>query len=146
MAKHGGRGEVQEDPVGKEAFHHHFATVSRSITIGEDSPQMREVAHALARARQWAEAGDYLAALHAIGGLSVGLAPPAGPRAGSLTAGEVEQTLADLRRAIGSAGDRDGTAEAQALWAAAREEVVRGSWEAAMALLAEARGWLEAPR
>ncbi len=144
MPKQEGRDASRSYPVGKEAFHHHFATVSKSITIGADSPQMREVAHALSRARQWAESGDYLAALHAIGGLSVSLKAPSGPRALSLTGGEVEQALGDLRRSIGSSGEREGTTEAQALWAAAREEVVRGSWEAAMALIAEALGWLEA--
>src|SRR3972149_592159 len=144
MAKKPERGAGREYPVGKEAFHHHFATLSKSITVGADSPQMREVAHALSRARQWADSGDYLAALHAIGGLSVSLTQPAGPRTGAVTAGEVEPALAGLRRSGGSSGERDGTTEAQALWAAAREEVVRGSWEAAMALIAEARGWLEA--
>ena len=145
MSKKPGGGKAPGHPVGKEAFHRHFAALSKSITIGEDSPQMREVARALSRARQWADSGDYLAAIHAIGGLCLSVAPPVGPRAGTLTGGEVEQALGDLRRAIGSLGERDGTAEAQALWAAAREEVVRGSWEAAMALIGEARGWLEAP-
>lgn len=144
MPKHKEKGANRKYPVGKEAFHHHFATLSKSITVGADSPQMREVARALSRARQWADSGDYLGALHAIGGLGLSLSPPSGAREGSLTGGEVEQALGDLRRAIGSGGERDGTTEAQALWAAAREEVVRGSWEAAMALIAEARGWLEA--
>ncbi len=144
MAKKLERAPTGKHPVGKEAFRQHFATLSKSITIGTDSPQMREVAQALSRARQWADSGDFLAALHAIGGLALSLSPPSGARAGSLTGGEVEQALGDLRRAIGSSGERDGTTEAQALWVAAREEVVRGSWEAAMALIAEARGWLEA--
>lgn len=133
-------------PLGKEAFQQHLATVSKFIMIGLDTPQTREAAQALWRARQWAQAGDYLSALHAIGALTVSLDALPGAREGSLTAGQVEQALGDLRRAIGRSAERDGTAQAQALWAAAREEVVRGSWEAAMALISEAQGWLEGPR
>jgi len=138
--------KVARAPVGKEAFQAHFAQLSKSITVGVDSPQLRGVASALSRARQWAESGDYLAAIHAIGGISIQLRPEPTTRQGALASGDVEQALGDLRREIGRGGDRDGTIEAQALWAAAREEVIRGSWEAAMALIREANGWLEVPR
>ena len=138
--------KAAKTPVGKEAFQSHFTQLSKSITVGVDTPQLREVASALSKARQWAESGDYLAAIHAIGGISVQLGLGEAARKGAVSGGDVEQALGDLRREIGRGGERAGTIEAQALWAAAREEVIRGSWEAAMALIREANGWLEVPR
>lgn len=134
-------------PVGKAAFHAHFAVLSRSIMVGENSEEAREVAQAISRARQWAQSGDYLAAIHAISGLEMQLAKPSGetPTRAS-TGGDVEQALGDLRRHIDHVGEVPGSAEAAALWQAAREEVIRGSWEVALALMNEAYSWLNASR
>jgi hypothetical protein len=137
-----GRVEVRQ-PLGRAAFQAHFAKISRNIVVGQDNPETREVAHAIARARQWAESGDYLAALHAIGGLEVTMARPtdgAGPN--RVSGADVEEALGALRREVERVGEVEGAVEAAQLWEAARQEVIRGSWEAAMALVEEARQWL----
>ncbi len=129
--------------VGRTAFEAHFAALSGRIQVGDDTPDAREAAAAISKARQWVESGDYLAALHAIGGLEVRLALSATPGAPQHPkAGDVEQALGDLRREIARSGDAKGTAEASRLFDAAREEVMGGAWEAALALMDEARGWL----
>jgi hypothetical protein len=144
----GKKGKVAvPQPLGRAAFQAHFAKISHSIIVGQNDPQAREIAHAIARARQWAESGDYLAAIHAIGGLEVGLTRPGeGSRPGSISAADVEEALAQLRRDVGRVGEAEGAAEAAQLWQAAREEVIRGSWEAAIALIEEGRQWLSRGR
>jgi hypothetical protein len=113
----------------------------------ENSPELKDASQAISRARHWVDAGDYLAALRAISGIEVRLlAPGPGGVDRALTAGDVEQALGDLRRGIEGIGDVRGATEAAALWAAARQEVIRGSWESAMAIIEEAHEWLERPR
>ena len=130
-------------PVGRAAFEAHLKSLSTRIHVGDDRPETREIAAAISRARQWVDAGDYLAAVHAVGALEVQLhAGPEGP-VSRVTAGDAEQALGDLRREIKSVGERKGAVEAARLWEAAREEVIGGAWEAALALINEARGWLK---
>lgn len=130
-------------PLGRAAFQAHFAKISHNIVVGLDTPRTREVAHAIARARQWAEAGDYLAAVHAMGGIEVSIARPGdGARPGAVMGADVEEALGGLRRQVESVGEVEGAAEAARLWQAAREEVIRGSWEAAIALIDEGKQWL----
>lgn len=130
-------------PVGRAAFEAHLGALSTRIHVGDNTDETREVAAAISRARQWIDAGDYLAAVHAVGALEVQLhAKPTGA-ASRVTAGDAEQALGDLRREIKSVGERKGAVEAARLWEAAREEVMGGAWEAALALIDEAHHWLK---
>jgi hypothetical protein len=115
--------------------------------VGLDSEDARQTAAAISKARQWIDAGDYLSAVHAVGALEVALKLGDGTgRPGRATAGDVEQALGDLRRAVKAVGEARGAAEAARLWEAAREEVIGGAWEAALALIDEAHGWLNSPK
>jgi hypothetical protein len=129
-------------PLGRRAFEHQLALVSRRLAL-ENTAELKEASQAISRARHWVEAGDYFAALRAISGIEVRLlAPGPGGEDRPLAGGDVEQALADLRRGIQGVGDVRGATEAAALWAAARQEVIRGSWESAMAIIGEAHAWL----
>jgi len=119
--------------------------VVQSLVIDDEDPHTFDVAEAFSTARQWVDAGDYLAAFQAIRGIELIVGKPRETVEGP-SAGEVEQALGDLRRRISGAGTVEGTVQAAALWRAAREEVIEGAWEGAMALISEANGWLNEPR
>ncbi len=119
-------------------------SLSSRIRVGDDSEASKAAASALSKAKQWCDAGDYLAAVHAVGGLEVQInAMGHGGPTGRVTAGDAEQALGDLRREVGRVGEQRGAVEAARLWEAAREEVIGGAWEAALALIVEARLWLK---
>jgi hypothetical protein len=132
------------DPVGREAFERELAFLAPRILVGEDSPEIREVARVVSKARQWVEAGDYLAAIHALSSIEIQITTQAaGPKDGKPPKiADIEQALGDLRRAIRSDPDRPHAAAALSLWSAAREEIIRGSWTAAWALIQEANARL----
>ena len=136
--------EEQRRPVGRAAFQAHLAALSTRIKVGDNSQASRVAASALSRAKQWCDAGDYLAAVHAVGGLEIHVNAAQGVGAAArVKAGDAEQALGDLRREVGRVGEQRGAVEAARLWEAAREEVIGGAWEAALALIAEARLWLK---
>ena len=135
--------EEPKGPVGRAAFQSHLAALSTRIRVGDDSEASRAAASALSKAKQWCDAGDYLAAVHAVGGLEIQINAGPGGSATRLKAGDVEQALGDLRRDVGRVGEQRGAVEAARLWEAAREEVIGGAWEAALALIGEARLWLK---
>jgi len=132
-------------PVGKAAYETQFLRVVESIVVDDEDPHTLDIAKAFSVARQWVDAGDYLAAFQAIRGLELVVGKPH-PSIEGPSAGEVEQALGDLRRRIARAGTAEGAVQAAALWRAAREEVIEGAWEGAMALIAEANGWLGEPQ
>jgi hypothetical protein len=132
-------------PVGKAAYESQFLRLVGSVVVDDEDPHTHDVAKAFSVARQWVDAGDYLAAIQAIRGLELTIGKPA-PGAAGPTAGEVEQALGDLRRRIASADAVEGTVQAAALWRAAREEVIEGAWESAMALILEGNDWLNGPQ
>jgi hypothetical protein len=142
MSKRGAP-EVPASPVGKAAFQAHLNSLSARIRVGDDSEASRAAASALSKAKQWCDAGDFLAAVHAVGGLEVQINGTPGGSAAHVKAGDVEQALGDLRREVGRVGEQRGAVEAARLWEAAREEVIGGAWEAALALIGEARNWLK---
>lgn len=128
-------------PVGKSAYEAQLLRAVESVVVDDEDPRTIEIAKAFSLARQRADAGDYLSALQAIRGLQSVRAHTvehSGP-----TAGDVEQALGDLRRRIAHLGGTTGSVEAGALWRAAREEVIEGGWEGAMALISEANEWLD---
>jgi hypothetical protein len=128
------------EPVGRRAFEAQLAFLEPKLFVGENSAEEQEFARVFSLARQWVDAGDYLAAVHALGDLEMRITSKVvltGSPAFWKPA-DVEQALGDLRRAIKADAERPATAHAQALWSAAREEVIRGSWSAAMALIKEA--------
>ncbi len=126
--------------IGRRAFESELVRLSRHITVGEDSPVVREATRTLARARRSVEAGDYLQAVEALGRLEVTVRS-AGDRADDVPpqAGEVEQALADVRRLLAEAELETGHEGAVLLWQSARQAIIDGRWETAMALLDEAR-------
>jgi len=128
-------------PIGKAAYEARFARLVDSIVVDDEDPHTHEIAEAFSVARHWVEAGNYLAAMQAIRGLELttSKATSASPVP---TAGDVEQALGDLRRSVERARGGEGAVQAAALWRAAREEVIAGAWEAALALIAEGNGWL----
>jgi hypothetical protein len=118
--------------------------ISRRITVGDDSPVVREASRSLARARRSVDQGDYLRAVEALGRLDLTIRESL-PRSDDLppNAGEVEQALSDVRKMLAQAELKDGHEGAVLLWQAARQAIIDGRWEGAMALLVEARGWVE---
>jgi hypothetical protein len=133
--------------IGRRAFEAELARISRHITVGEDSSFAREAGRILARARKSVEDGNYLQAVEALGRLELTVNPP--PQDGPAhppRAGEVEQALGDVRRLLAEADLRSGHEGAVILWQAARQAVIDGRWETAMALLDEARERVSTPR
>lgn len=129
--------------VGKRAFESELARIARHITIGGDAATAREASRTLARARHSVEAGDYLQAVEALGRIDLTLRAAAGGADGRPpNAGEVEQALGDVRRLLAEAELSSRHEGGVLLWQAARQAVIDGRWESAMALLTEAREWM----
>src|SRR6267142_1369817 len=90
------------EPVGRRAFEAELAFLEPKLVVGDDSPDAREYARVISMARQWVDAGDYLAAVHALGDLEMRITTKVvltGSPAFWKPA-DVEQALGDLRRAI----------------------------------------------
>ena len=129
-------------PVGKLAFENALAKLSRHIIVGEDAAEAREAARSLSRARKSVESGDYLQAIQALGRIEVTLNPGrTNQETARFGAGEVEEALGEVKRTLANDWQGQGHKEAVLLWSAARQAVVDGQWEAAMAMLDEARVW-----
>ncbi|HEX9708380.1 MAG TPA: hypothetical protein VGB42_00155 [Candidatus Thermoplasmatota archaeon] len=133
--------------IGKHAFESELLRLARHITVGGDSVVVREAGRTLARARRSLDAGDYLRAVEALGQLDLTVRE-ASARENRLppNAGEVEQALADVRRLLAEAELRPGHEAGVLLWQAARQAVIDGRWETAVALLDEARGRVDRDR
>lgn len=128
--------------VGKRTFQAELTRISAHITVGEDSAAARAAGRTLARARRSVEAGDYLQALEAIGHLDITVQPLDDDGSRPPKAGQVEQALGDVRRLLAEAALDTGHEGGVLLWSAARQAVIEGRWETALALLDEAREWV----
>jgi hypothetical protein len=116
-----------------------FGRLAAGIVISDDDPAVSDLSHAISRARQAADSGDYVGAIRLLGDVKLSLSASQAPGLDSgVKPEDVEQALGDLRRALGRETDFPGRPEVQGLCRAAREAATEGRWEAAWALIDEA--------
>lgn len=133
------RGQDAHDAVGKRAFEMEFGRIAAGILVADNDPRVRDASRAISRARAAADSGDFIAAIRLLGDVHMSVTPAQSP---GLDVGvkpeDVEQALADLKRAIGQVRELAGTAQAIVLCKAARDAAINSHWEAAWALIDEA--------
>lgn len=130
---------LSTDPMGKRAFEMEIGRLTERIIVSDNNPKVREISRAISRARESAEAGDYIGAIRVLGDVEVRIDESGSPkREASVKPEDVEQALGDLRRALKRVTPSPLADSVRKLCQAAREEAVRGRWEAAWALIDEA--------
>ena len=93
------------DAPGKRAFEMEFGRIAAGIVVSDDDPSIQEVSHAISRARQAADQGDYIGAIRILGNVKISITSDFTPSLGSgVKPEDVEQALGDLRRALARAG------------------------------------------
>ena len=125
--------------VGEKAFDTELDRLLGHIMSAGPAVHPGAVTAAIARVGEAASAANYLGALRLLGDLEITIGPaPPRPQDGLVLPEDVEQALADLRRAIPRWGTADSQAAATALCSEARVAAGEGRWEAAWALIEEA--------
>lgn len=129
----------EKDAPGQRAFEMEFGRIAAGIMIADNDPGVREAAHAISKARQAAEMGDYISAIRLLGNVKVTVTEANAPTLGAgVRPEDVEQALGDLRRALKRHGGGPSLEPVRSLCRAARDEAAEGHWQAAWALIDEA--------
>lgn len=128
------------DPLGRRAYELEFGRLAAGIIFSDDDPAVEKTSRAISKARQAAEAGDYVGAIRLLGDVKVSVQPAGGGPGmeGGVKPEDVEQALGDLRRALAREKEFPGRPEVQRLCQAAREAASEGRWDGAWALIDEA--------